>query len=198
MALVAYFDMLTVLTVKGNPARVWKAEGTQGSVATLKEKKTSKVVYLKTRIQWILFCSKLKNWDWTLRRDTPENSQDAPGTKLNSGKKEAIWRHYPKRWTSGAKSLRAQFWEETLEETSRPADCTSKVAWNLARKYASQSRRQLRFILLWRCQRHRRSYVSYGFGSSRRFELRYNGCFEKVQNPQSDIPRPGAVPIKNK
>ena len=68
---------------------------------------------------------------------TPENSQEAPGTKLNPGKKKAIWRHYPKRWISWAKSLRAQFWEETPEGTSRQADCTSRVAWNLARKYAS-------------------------------------------------------------
>ena len=37
------------------------------------------------------------------------NSQDAADTKLNSGKKKAIWRDYPKRWTSWAKSLRAQF-----------------------------------------------------------------------------------------
>ena len=41
------------------------------------------------------------------------NSQDALGTKLSSGKKKAIWRHYPKRWTSWAKSLRAQFWGTT-------------------------------------------------------------------------------------
>ena len=37
------------------------------------------------------------------------NSWDASGTKLNSGKKEAIWSNFPKRWTSSAKSLRAQF-----------------------------------------------------------------------------------------
>ena len=47
MAIVAYFDMLTVT---GNTARGRK-EGTQGSVAILKEKQTSKVVYLKTQIQ---------------------------------------------------------------------------------------------------------------------------------------------------
>ena len=52
LAIVALFDMLTV---KGNPARVRKEEGTQGSVAILKEKKTSKVVYLKIQIQLILF-----------------------------------------------------------------------------------------------------------------------------------------------
>ena len=50
------------------------------------KKQTLKVVYLKTQIQWFLFCGELKNWDWTLRRDTPWNSRDALGTKLNSGK----------------------------------------------------------------------------------------------------------------
>ena len=34
----------------------------------------------------------------------------------------------------------SSFEERTPEETSRQADCTSKVAWNLARKYASSSR----------------------------------------------------------
>ena len=77
-------------------------------------KKESKVVYLKTQIQWIQFYGKLKNWDWTLRRDTTWNSQDAPGTRSNSGKKKAIWRHYPKRWTSWAISLRAQFGGTTI------------------------------------------------------------------------------------
>ena len=48
MAMVAYFDMLTV---PRNPARGREGEGTQGSVAILKEKKTSKVVYLKTQIE---------------------------------------------------------------------------------------------------------------------------------------------------
>ena len=35
------------------------------------EGKKSKVVCLKTQIQWIFFYGKLKNWDWTLRRNTP-------------------------------------------------------------------------------------------------------------------------------
>ena len=41
------------------------------------------------------------------------NSQDALGTKLNSGNKKAIWVHYPTKWTSRAKSLRAGFWGTT-------------------------------------------------------------------------------------
>ena len=87
--------------------------------------------------------------------------------------------------------------EQPPEETSRQADCTSKEAWNLARKYASSSRRQLRFILLWRRQRHRRSCACYRFGSfnaqcwARRIELRYNGYFEKVQKPHMRLAATG-------
>ena len=173
MAIVACFDMLIV---RENPARGRK-EGTQGSVAILKEK-TSKVVYLKTQIQWILFYGKLENWDWTLRRDTPEILRMhlvQNRIRERQGQSGGI---VQKGWTSWATTLRTQFWEGTPEETSRQADCTSKVAWTLARKCASSSRRQLRFILLRRRQKHRRSYVWYGFGSfnaqcwARRFELR--------------------------
>ena len=78
------------------------------------------------------------------------------------------------------------FEEQPLEETSRQADCTSKVAWNLARKYASRTSN----YVLFSCEgaRDRRSHVYCVFGSfsaqcwARRFELRYNGYFEKVQN----------------
>ena len=66
MAIVACIDMM----VRGNPAR-GREEGTQGSVAILR-RQTSKVVYPKILIQGILFNGKLKNRDWTLRRDTPE------------------------------------------------------------------------------------------------------------------------------
>ena len=46
----------------------------------------------------------------------------------------------------------------------------------------AQSRRQLRFILFWRRQRHRRSYACYGFGSfNARIKLRYNRYIEKAQ-----------------
>ena len=46
MAIVAYFDMLTV---KGNPARVRKDEGTQGSVAILKKKIRPRLCISKLR-----------------------------------------------------------------------------------------------------------------------------------------------------
>ena len=165
------------------------------------KKKRSKVVYLKIQIQWILSCGKLENWDWTLRRDTTENFQDASGAKLNSGKKRQSGGIIQKGEPHERNPCAPDFQEQAPEETSRQAGCTSKVAWNLARKYASSSRRQLRFILLWRRQRHISVYVCCGFGSfnaqcwARRIELRYNGYFDKVQNHISDLPRSGAVQL---
>ena len=137
-------------------------------------------MYLKIQIQWILSCGKLENWDWTLRRDTTENSQDASGAKLNSGKKRQSGGIIQKGEPHERNPCAPDFQEQPPEETSRQAGCTSKVAWNLARNYASSSRRQLRFILLWRRQRHISAYVCCGFGSfsaqcwARRIELRYN------------------------
>ena len=55
----------------------------------------------------------------------------------NSGKKRAIWRYYSKKGAPNERNLCAPGFEEwTPEETSRQADCDSKVAWNLARKNA--------------------------------------------------------------
>ena len=168
MAIVACFDMLMV--TKKNSARSKKTRFSRIGCYS-ERKKTSKVVYLKTHIIWILFHGKLKSWDWTLRRGTPWKFLVCTWNKnWIRERKKAIWRHYPKKvnqWTSWAKSLRAQFWEETPGETSRQASFTSKVAWELGEKnIQAQSRRQLRFFFfLWKHQRHRRSFVCCGFGS---------------------------------
>ena len=116
----------------------WRWEETQREVETRRYsknswyhgKKRSKVVYLKIQIQWILFYGALENWDWTPRRDTPWNSQDAPGTKLKFGIIQKGEPHERNRCAPG-------FEDQPPEETSQQAGCTSKVAWNLARKYAS-------------------------------------------------------------
>ena len=62
------------------PQREFEKKKVLKEQVRLWEEKTSKVVYLKTQIQRILFYGKWKNWDWTLRRDTPWNSWDASGT----------------------------------------------------------------------------------------------------------------------
>ena len=80
------------------------------------------------------------------------------------------------------------FEEQQPEETSRQKDCISKVAWNLARKYASLSR-TLNYVLF-SCEGARDTeagmFIVYSGASmhnaeQRRIKLRYNGYFEKVQ-----------------
>ena len=97
-------------------------------------------MYLKTQIQRIVFCGKLKNWDWTLRRETPEISQDAPGKNwIREGKRQPggiIQKGEPHEWDPCAPRSE----EQPPEGTSWEADCPSNVAWNLGRKYASLSR----------------------------------------------------------
>ena len=103
------------------------------------KKKKSKVVYLKTQRQRILFYGKLENWDWTLRRDTPEIFrmhlvQREFGKEGQSG--GTIQKGDPHEQNPCAPGVE----EQPPEETSWQAGCTSKVAWNLATKYASLSR----------------------------------------------------------
>ena len=134
-----------------------------------KKKKTSKIVYLKAQIQWILFCGKLKNWDWMLRRDTPEilrmhlvrnwirERERQSGGIIQNGEP-----HERNPCAPG-------FEEQPPEETSRQAGCTSKVAWNLGRKiWKLKAEDNATFYISCgkkRRQRHRRSFFCYGFGS---------------------------------
>ena len=96
MWIIAFIDMLIV---RRNPANRRKVRVVKEQLRFWKRER-SKVVYLKIQIQRSLFCGKLGKRDWTLRRVTSSNS----------GKKSAISRRYPKRWTSWAKSLRAEVW----------------------------------------------------------------------------------------
>ena len=112
------------------------------------------------------------------------NSWDASGTTLNSGKKKAIWRHYPKRWTSWAKSLRARFWGTATWGNLTTSRLYQQGSVEFGEKICKlKPNIKLRVILLWRRQRHRSAYVYCVFGSvnaqcwARRFELRYNGYF---------------------
>ena len=73
-------------------------------------KKESKVVYLKTQIQWILFYGKLEKWNWTLRPDTPWNSWDAPATKPKFGKEKSNLEVLSQKVNVMSESLRARFW----------------------------------------------------------------------------------------
>ena len=134
--------------VRSNFSAGSRKEGTQGTVAFLK-KNTSKVVHLKTQIQWILFCGKLENWDWTLRRDTPETLRMQLVQNWIRERKRATWRQYPKRWTSWVKSLRARFWgvntwgnrttsrlwqQGSVEFGEKKAQCCAREIWSSDRK----------------------------------------------------------------
>ena len=111
-----------------------------------RKKKPSKVGNLKTQIQWILFYGKLKYWDWTLRRDTPEILRmHLVQNWIREIERQAggiIQKCEPHERNPCAPS----FEEQPPEETSRQADCDSKVARNLARNYASSSR-TLNYVL---------------------------------------------------
>ena len=180
--------------VRGNPARGRK-EVTQGAVAILRRKKGAK---LCIRSNEFYSTGSWRNWDLNPLAEHTWNSQDASGTKQISEKKKAIWRHYPKRWTWWAKSSRLVFQEQPLDGTSRQADCISKVAWNLARKYASSSRTWN--YVLFSCEGAREteyrmcvmdSGASMHNAEQRRIKLRYNTS-RRSKNPICDLPRPGS------
>ena len=123
------------------------------------------------------------------------SSQDVPGTKWIREIKRAIWRHLPKRWTSWKKSLRAQFGGTTTWWNLTTSRLYQHSRRGIRREnMQARSRRQLRFIIFWRRQRHRRSYVCHGFGSfdaqcwaSENWAQIHNGYCEKVQNTISDL-----------
>ena len=89
-------------------------------------------MYLKTRRQRILFTGKLESWDWTLRRDTPENFQEG-----KKGNPEAP----SKKATLMSKILaRPVLRNNHLRKPHDKQVVPAKVAWNLATKCASLSR----------------------------------------------------------
>ena len=104
MAIVAYFGMLMV---RRNPARGREKKVLKEQLLFWGNQK-SKVVYLKTQIQWILFFGKLENLG--LNASVGHIMKFSGRTWYVTKIREETWRHYPKRWTSRAKSLRVQFW----------------------------------------------------------------------------------------
>ena len=197
MSIVTYFDNLMV---RSNLSSRSRKECTQGvsccSERKKKKRPRSKVVCLKKQIQWILFTGKLKNWDWTLRQETPEMLRMhvvQNWIRERKGQSGGIIQ----KGEPHERNLCAQFLERNTWGTSLQTDCTSKVAWKASSSWTST------YVLfsLWRRQRHRSVNVYCVFGSfnaqywAKRIEVRYNGYFEKVQNPLSDLPQPGVVQI---
>ena len=122
-----FFDML----MRSNLSAGSRKEGTQGTVAVVREKTNVKGCVSQDSDPLNSILRKDEELGLNASAGNTRNSQDASCTKLNLGKKRAIWRHYPKRWTSWGKSFAPGFEEWTLEETSWQAECDSKVAWNL-------------------------------------------------------------------
>ena len=117
------------------------------------------------------FCSteSWRNWDWTLRWDTPWNSQDAPGTKLKFGKGKGNLEALSKKMNLMSEILaRPVLRNEHLRKPHDKKLVPAKQRGIWLEKYTSSKLKiKLRFILLWRKrrQKHRRSYVCCGFGS---------------------------------
>ena len=125
------------------------------------------------------------------------NFQDASGTTWIR-ERRAIRRHHPKR----RPSWRARCWGTTTWGNLMTSRLYQQSSMEFGDKICKLNpNMKQRFILLWRRQRHRRSYVYCVFGSfsaqcwARRIEHTYDGYFEKVQNPICDLPRLGTVQI---
>ena len=73
---------------------------------------------------------KLENWDWTLRRDTPWNSQDASDTKLKFRKKQDNLEISSKKM----KLMSEILWGTNTWGNLTTSRLWSKVAWNLTTK----------------------------------------------------------------
>ena len=164
-------------------------EDTQGSVAILRDKKTLKARISNIRSN-VFHCT--ESWRIGIER--------FDGTHLKFSRykwykiifdeeKDNLVTVFKKR-ISWAKSLRDRFGGTILWRNLRTSEKMCKLKSNI----------KVRFIFLWRRQRHRRAYVYCVFGSfhtqywERRFVLRYNKYFEKVQNPPPpmyDLPRLG-------
>ena len=134
--------------VRRNPARGRK-EGTRGSVAILKEKTNN--------VQGCV--SEDSDPMNSILREVEELGLNSSAGHTRNSQMHLVQNRIRKEKGQSGGTIQkgelrernpcaASFEEETPEETSRQAGCTSKVAWNLARKYASSSRRQQRFILL--------------------------------------------------
>ena len=105
VAFVAY-----MLMVRSNLSAGSRKEGTQGTVAILSKKKKVQGCESQNSDPTNSILRKARELGLNASAGHTWNSQNLLGTKLNSGKRREIWRHYPERWTSWAKSLRARFW----------------------------------------------------------------------------------------
>ena len=136
MAIVSHIDMLKM---RATSAR-GREEGTQEAVAIQTEDKVQGCVSQDSAPMNSIL-RKVGELGLNASAGHTRNSWDASGTKLNGQSGGIIQKSEPHERYPCAPSS-----EEQPEETSRQADCVSKVAWDLARKYASSSR-TLNYVL---------------------------------------------------
>ena len=130
VAVVAYFDMLLVKEV--TPARGRRRRYSRNSCYYEKEKRGPRLCISKFRSNEFY---STESWRIGIERSGGTHHEILSVHLVqnwNSGKKRAIWSHYPKKVNINERNPCAPgFEEQPLEETSRQADCTSKIAWNL-------------------------------------------------------------------
>ena len=134
------------------PSKKSKKESTPGAFAILRDKKGPTLCTSKFRSKEVYFeeswANEIERFGGThhkiLRTHLVRNS--------NSGKKRAIWRNYPKRWTSWAKSLRAHVWgKNTWGNLKTRRVCPqSSMGFGEKNYTSSRPRTKRRFILLWK------------------------------------------------
>ena len=135
MAFVAHIDMLTV---RSNPSARSKRRYSRSSCYSEGKKKVQGCVSQNSDPMNSIL-QKVEALGLNASAGRTWNSQDAPGTKLNSGERRGqLGGIIHKGETHERNPCALVFEDRTFEETSRQADCTSKVAWNLAWKYEAQ------------------------------------------------------------
>ena len=197
-AIVAYVEKLMVRATSSRG----RDEDTPGSVAILNEKK--KVQGCVSLDSDPMNSVQRKAEELGLNASTGHtwNSQDAPGAKLISGTKKGIWRHYSKRWTSWAKSLRAQFGGTTTWGNLT----TSRLYQQSSVDFVEETRKlkpniKLLVILLWRRQRQKivclkciRELQCSMLSKENWAQIQWI-LWKRSKNAICDSPRPGRVQI---
>ena len=105
--------------------------------------------------------------------------------KIEFGKEEGNLEALSKKVNFMTEILARPVLRTTTRGASRQADCTSNIAWNLARKYASSKPRTITFCSLVKASETQKIVCLFWIRElqclARKIELRYTGYFEEVQ-----------------
>ena len=202
MAIVAYIDMLTV---RSNPSARSKRRYSRSSCYSEGKKEVQGCVSQNSDPMNSIL-QKVEELGLNASAGHTWNSQDAPGTKLKFGwKKRTIWRNYPERWTSWAKSLRAWFWGSNIWGNLTTSRLYQQSSVEFGLKIWSSNLKTITFYslvkapetqnivcLLW-IRELQCTMQSKGDLSSDTMDT-----LRRSKNPICDRPRPGTVQINEK